>query len=199
MDMKEARENAGFTQKDAAERLCVSQQAVQQWESGKTVPQADRLLDIARIYGSSVLDVLPKNEKLINVEMDYSKEWEETIEYLKSLPVTNELQNVVKENALRYATAASEYYEGKMICRLLMTEEEHNAYLFWKKNTVLPCGENETLFWKCFFPTDYFRNTSAYHPLMVGRQVAFAENHMGFEPLFSYSEMLGEKYYPELW
>ena len=199
MNMKEARENAGFTQKDAAERLCVSQQAVQQWENGKTVPQADRLVDIARIYRSSVLDVLPKTEKLISVEMDYSKEWEETIEYLKNLPVTNELQDVVKENALRYATAASEYYEGRMIYKLSMTEDEYNAFLFWKKNTVLPCEENETSFWKCFFPTDYFLNTSAYHPLMVGKLTAVAENYMGFEPLISYSEKIGEKYYPELW
>jgi transcriptional regulator with XRE-family HTH domain len=55
--IKEARENAGFTQKDAAERLCVSQQAVQQWESGKTVPQADRLVPLAKILKVSFSDL----------------------------------------------------------------------------------------------------------------------------------------------
>ena len=33
--LKEARKNAGFTQIELAEKLCVSRQAVTKWENGK--------------------------------------------------------------------------------------------------------------------------------------------------------------------
>lgn len=57
ISIKKARENRGLTQKNVAECLCVSQQAVQSWESGKTIPQADRLVPLAKILKASFSDL----------------------------------------------------------------------------------------------------------------------------------------------
>lgn len=57
LDLKEMRIKAELTQKEVAESLCVSQQAVQQWEEYKSMPQADRLIPLMRALGISFLDL----------------------------------------------------------------------------------------------------------------------------------------------
>lgn len=41
--LKEARKNAGLSQVELAEKLCVSKQAITKWESGKGIPDVDNL------------------------------------------------------------------------------------------------------------------------------------------------------------
>jgi transcriptional regulator with XRE-family HTH domain len=43
-----------FTQQELANKLFVSQVAVQQWETGKKMPQIDKLLDLANIFNIKV-------------------------------------------------------------------------------------------------------------------------------------------------
>ena len=52
--LKEARKNAGFTQIELAEKLCVSRQAVTKWESGKGIPDVDNLRMIAKVLNVSI-------------------------------------------------------------------------------------------------------------------------------------------------
>lgn len=58
MNIKEARERAGLTQKMAAKLLGVTEAAVSQWENSKTAPKTDRLIRIASIYGVTVDELL---------------------------------------------------------------------------------------------------------------------------------------------
>ena len=79
--LKEARKNAGLTQLELAEKLCVSRQAITKWESGKGIPDVDNLKMISKVLNVSIdfllddEDVLDKTviKEQINLD-DYVKE-----------------------------------------------------------------------------------------------------------------------------
>ena len=56
--IKAARVNAGYTQKDAAEVLGVSEKTVCNWEKGIAVPMADKFVEMCRLYGVSMDDII---------------------------------------------------------------------------------------------------------------------------------------------
>lgn len=58
MGFWEARIAAGLTASDVAKTLKVSQTAVFEWESGKHLPHARRLMQIAALYDCSIYDLL---------------------------------------------------------------------------------------------------------------------------------------------
>lgn len=49
--LKAARVNAGLTQKEASERLDVSNKTLCRWEQGKSFPGADKIAKICELYG----------------------------------------------------------------------------------------------------------------------------------------------------
>lgn len=67
-----ARKENGLTQKDVAEKLNVSFQAVSQWERGETTPDIDKLADIACVLSVS-LDWLLAGKKAENVFIDFQE------------------------------------------------------------------------------------------------------------------------------
>lgn len=56
--IKAARVNAGYTQKTAAEALGVSEKTVCNWENGFAIPMADKFVEMCRLYGVSVDDII---------------------------------------------------------------------------------------------------------------------------------------------
>lgn len=56
--IKAARVNAGYTQKGAAEALGVSEKTVCNWEKGMAVPMADKFVEMCRLYGVSMDDII---------------------------------------------------------------------------------------------------------------------------------------------
>lgn len=62
--LKEARKNAGLTQAELAERLCVSRQAITKWESGKGIPDVDNLRMISKALDVSIDFLLDDEESL---------------------------------------------------------------------------------------------------------------------------------------
>ena len=79
--LKEARKNAGLTQGELAEKICVSRQAITKWETGKGIPDVDNLKVISKVLNVSIDFLLDDEEELdktvikeqINLE-DYVKE-----------------------------------------------------------------------------------------------------------------------------
>ena len=61
MSFKACRLNCGMTQAQVADYFNISDSAVCQWESGKTIPETRRLMDIAKLYGCKVDDLLSGN------------------------------------------------------------------------------------------------------------------------------------------
>lgn len=63
MGFKKCRIRAGLTVSKAADSLGVSQEAVFSWERGKYVPEGRRLPEIAKLYNSTVDDLLRDDDK----------------------------------------------------------------------------------------------------------------------------------------
>lgn len=56
-----ARENAGMTQKEVAEKVGVDQSSVSLWENGKNFPRAAILKKLAALYHCTVDDLLKED------------------------------------------------------------------------------------------------------------------------------------------
>lgn len=63
ISMKAARVNIGLLQKEAADRLNVSNKTLGNWENGITFPPADKIPDICELYGVpyDMLNFLPND------------------------------------------------------------------------------------------------------------------------------------------
>lgn len=63
ISMKAARVNIGLSQKEAADRLNVSNKTLGNWENGITFPPVDKIPDICELYGVSydMLNFLPND------------------------------------------------------------------------------------------------------------------------------------------
>ncbi len=48
----------GMTQMKVAEQLGVSQQAIAKWETGDSMPRADKLLELSKLFGCTVDELL---------------------------------------------------------------------------------------------------------------------------------------------
>ncbi len=58
------RKQKGYSQEELAYQLGVSRQSVSKWESGSSIPELDRLVEISELYGVT-LDELVKGESSI--------------------------------------------------------------------------------------------------------------------------------------
>ncbi len=52
------RKSHNYTQEDLAEKLNLSRQAVSKWETGTTIPDLDALLNLSRLYGITINNLL---------------------------------------------------------------------------------------------------------------------------------------------
>ncbi|MBR5199867.1 MAG: helix-turn-helix transcriptional regulator [Bacteroidales bacterium] len=68
--LEAARVNAGYTQKEAAQMLKISNGTLGKWENGETFPSADKINDICELYGVGYdhLNFLPKRSLKANTE-----------------------------------------------------------------------------------------------------------------------------------
>ncbi|MBR5163425.1 MAG: helix-turn-helix transcriptional regulator [Schwartzia sp.] len=60
--IQEYRKQQKWTQRDLAKRLGVERSAVAKWESGKSQPQAARLIALAEIFGCTVDEILGREK-----------------------------------------------------------------------------------------------------------------------------------------
>lgn len=63
MSFLQARKKAGLTQAVVAEKLGITAASVCQWETGKNLPRAEKLPEIATLYGCTVNDLLSDEEE----------------------------------------------------------------------------------------------------------------------------------------
>ena len=60
MSIKFFRKERGLSQKQLANKVNVSQQAVAAWESGRAYPRSDTLVHLAEVLGATADDLLRK-------------------------------------------------------------------------------------------------------------------------------------------
>lgn len=77
--LKKARENAGFSQMDIAEKLNISRQAISKWENGWTSPDIDNLIILSDLYHISLDELLKdeQNEKKKDANLENREEQNE--------------------------------------------------------------------------------------------------------------------------
>lgn len=61
--IKEMREQRGITQVELAQKLSVQQSAIAAWETGKSMPRAERFVRLAEILNCSVDELLGKTKQ----------------------------------------------------------------------------------------------------------------------------------------
>jgi len=57
------RKEHGFSQEELAEKLGISRQAISKWERAEASPDTDNLIELAKLYGISLDDLLQFSEK----------------------------------------------------------------------------------------------------------------------------------------
>ena len=68
-NLSHLREQRGMTQKEVAEELGITRQAISQWESGRAFPSMEKQLALSQIYGVSV-EALYRRETAENTEKE---------------------------------------------------------------------------------------------------------------------------------
>lgn len=61
---KEARKDAGLTQKQVAEKLNIYQSNVSDWENNVSRPEYEKLVELAKLYETTIEDLLGARELL---------------------------------------------------------------------------------------------------------------------------------------
>lgn len=62
MNLKTLRESMRLTQDAVAERLGITRTTVSMWESGDTMPRADKLPQLAKLYDCTIDDLFQTND-----------------------------------------------------------------------------------------------------------------------------------------
>ena len=62
------RKSHSYTQEDLAKKLDRSRQAVSKWETGAALPDLEVLLEISRLYGITVNDILEQPKRITDFE-----------------------------------------------------------------------------------------------------------------------------------
>lgn len=60
----ELRKKAGLSQEELGYKLNVTRQTISKWELGQTTPEMDKLIEISRIFGISVDDLLDETKEV---------------------------------------------------------------------------------------------------------------------------------------
>ena len=58
----EMRKAHGLSQEQLAEKLCVSRQSVSKWESGESIPELERLVEISKVFNVTTDYLLKESE-----------------------------------------------------------------------------------------------------------------------------------------
>ena len=131
--LKQVRIDAGLTQKELADSIHVSQQTVQQWEAGKTVPQTDRLPDISKALDAPLSSFVFNSKELHHsIEVDITEQVKQEIAALEekcnSEDHTHHDKALLAFDKLYYSA-----HGGKCSYQILLTESEYDAFKSMQK------------------------------------------------------------------
>lgn len=82
----ELRKESGLSQESLAEELGVSRQAISKWESGKAMPESDKLILISEYFDVS-LDVLLKGDEYGKMSSEALRNAESPKKVKKVIPI----------------------------------------------------------------------------------------------------------------
>lgn len=147
------RKSTEISQQELAEKIFVSQQAVDKWEKGIAYPQSDKIPNIATVLNTTPTDLLCDGS--LSKEMlyiNYTKQWNALT---KTLRETAQM-HPCRKNILMLELAETELAKnnGIMSQHILLTESEMTLYKSWKNEHK---NADNTIFWQFVDPADYNR------------------------------------------
>jgi len=129
-NIRNIRKQHNMSQKELAETLHISQQAINKWENDKSFPQIDRLKDISEELSVPEMSVL-----FDDTEWKYSifieDRIDELIQHIKELEEKLELSQREKFDLI-ISKHFLKNHNGKWIVRFECTEYEYNLYKMMK-------------------------------------------------------------------
>ena len=138
-NIKVIREKNRITQNMLANNLCISQQAVNKWENGTSIPQMDRLEELSNILHTPVDAILYDNEDTCyQIPINRTTELQQHIDFLKDklnktvyASDTERYHDIIdlkfSEIAL-YENSPNTGKSGEYIIHLQVTEYEYNVF-----------------------------------------------------------------------
>lgn len=64
LQLKQARENSGYSQNEVATILHISRQSISKWENERAYPDLDNLIDLSNVYKVSLDDLIREKKEL---------------------------------------------------------------------------------------------------------------------------------------
>lgn len=107
--LREIRLNAGFTQKEAAEKLGRKQQTLASWETGQSQPDANTLFILCSIYGISVDDAFGFSKKIVPTSENKSLS--------EAIKIVEQLTPELREYALKHLRLIHDLQQDKHLGR----------------------------------------------------------------------------------
>ena len=98
--LQKAREACGLSPRDVAEALHVTQQAVSQWEKGKSFPDVGNLVKLSDLYGMS-LDWLLKGEKTQGAEEIIEEKVTEVLDKSAEEDKVSEIEKKIRDKTFQ--------------------------------------------------------------------------------------------------
>lgn len=92
----EYRKKSGLSQEELAEKLNISRQSVSKWERAEASPDTDNLIQLSKIYGVSIDDLI-NVDKDINYESNHNKQYKIIVEENDDLVDEHENELIIKE------------------------------------------------------------------------------------------------------
>ena len=123
----EERKKNGWSQEELAEQLGVSRQAVSKWESAGSVPDLQKVIQLAELFGVST-DYLLKDEMLPATEATFSGNQRNTPTRVVSMEEANDFLNMKKEGASVIANATALCILSPVIVTILGAMAEGNLF-----------------------------------------------------------------------
>ncbi len=129
-NIQKYRQRLGLSQQSLADTLFVSQQAIQKWETGKSVPQADKISEIAKILRVSVSDILLDDTEFVSEYEAFVDTTGQTRKQMHGLMCKQELsyKERIELMCLKISLQNPEHY-GRSGYTLCFTEKSHDAGL----------------------------------------------------------------------
>ena len=193
-NLKALRVKCGKSQKQLAEAVCVSQQAIHQWETGKAVPQADRLQEIADTLDCTSFQLLYNDRDLVkSITCDYTKEWRQTINYLREFSSGNPMEQQIQALSIQLAEQELES-NIHMVHNLLLTDCELNFFKMIQERNPGDNMANDA--WRLLDKDNFYYITSGR---AITRAKEFAVLSRFAKPEILNATLSIEKYLTGLW
>lgn len=86
--IKNKRTELGMTQSELADQLLISSKTISNWETGKTIPDLDRLVQVSKVLGLSLDNIFMEDDEMVkNIERVH--ELKLTKKFIDYVQVTN--------------------------------------------------------------------------------------------------------------